>query len=148
MGSSRPRSIAGRASTCLASAVALGRLEDLARPLASVPVTGLSGGICPRLFFLAARWSCSAEAFLVSTIVVGLAEIGDKTQIATVGLAARFEVFYAVVMGTALGMMLAKIPAVMLGNRLVTRLPLMAIRLTAAVVFAILAVITIGSVRM
>jgi len=65
-----------------------------------------------------------------------------------VGLAARFEVFYVVVMGTTLGMMLANIPAVMLDNRLATRLPLKAIRFTAAVVFAILAVITISGVWM
>ena len=84
------------------------------------------------------------EAFFVSTIVVGLAEIGDKTQIATIGLAARFELFYPVVIGTTLGMMLANIPAVVLGNRIADELPVRAIRIAAAVVFAILGVVTLA----
>ena len=50
-------------------------------------------------------------AFMSTLVAFFLAEIGDKTQIATVGLAARFEQFYPVVMGTTLGMMLANIPA-------------------------------------
>jgi putative Ca2+/H+ antiporter (TMEM165/GDT1 family) len=56
-------------------------------------------------------------AFTSTLVAFFLAEIGDKTQMATMGLAARFEVFYAVVMGTTIGMMLANIPAVMLGDR-------------------------------
>jgi putative Ca2+/H+ antiporter (TMEM165/GDT1 family) len=63
-----------------------------------------------------------------------LAEIGDKTQIATIGLAARFATFYPVVVGTTLGMMLANIPAVLIGDRIADRLPVKAIRITAAVV--------------
>ena len=83
------------------------------------------------------------EAFLVSTMVVGLAEIGDKTQIATVGLAARFEQLYAVVLGTTLGMMLANIPAVLIGDRIAGKLPVRAIRMAAAVVFAALGLWTL-----
>ena len=86
-------------------------------------------------------------AFASTLVTFFLAEIGDKTQIATVGLAARFEVFYAVVIGTTLGMMLANIPAVILGNRLADRLPVKAIRYTAALVFAGLGVITLSGVR-
>ena len=89
------------------------------------------------------RWG----AFTSTLIAFFLAEIGDKTQIATVGLAARFEVFYPVVLGTTLGMMLANIPAVILGDRLAGRLPVKAIRLTAAVVFALLGVATLCGLR-
>jgi Ca2+/H+ antiporter, TMEM165/GDT1 family len=83
------------------------------------------------------------RAFVSTLVAFFLAEIGDKTQIATVGLAARFEVFYAVVAGTTLGMMLANIPAVILGDRIADKLPVKAIRITAAVVFAGLGVVTL-----
>ena len=88
-----------------------------------------------------------ASAFPTSLVAFFCAEIGDKTQIATVGLAARFEVFYAVVAGTTLGMMLANIPAVILGDRIADRLPVKAIRITAAVVFAGLGVVTLIGLR-
>ena len=78
-------------------------------------------------------------------MVVGLAEIGDKTQIATIALAARFEQFYPVVLGTTLGMMLANIPAVLIGNKMADKLPVKAIRVTAAIVFAALGAVTIIS---
>jgi Ca2+/H+ antiporter, TMEM165/GDT1 family len=87
-------------------------------------------------------------AFTSTLITFFFAEIGDKTQIATVGLAARFEVFYAVVAGTTLGMMLANIPAVIAGDRLAGRLSLKVIRYTAAVVFAALGIFTLSKVRM
>jgi len=85
-------------------------------------------------------------AFISTLVAFFLAEIGDKTQIATVGLAARFEVFYAVVGGTTLGMMLANIPVVLAGNRLANRLPVKAIRVTAAIVFAALGGLTLAGV--
>lgn len=87
-------------------------------------------------------------AFTSTLIAFFLAEIGDKTQIATVGLAARFEIFYPVVIGTTLGMMLANIPAVILGDRLAGRLPVKAIRLTAAFIFALLGIATLSGLRM
>jgi len=82
-------------------------------------------------------------AFLTTLIAFFLAEIGDKTQIATIALAARFEPFAAVVLGTTLGMMLANIPAVLLGDRMAGRLPVGAIRVAAALVFAALGVATL-----
>lgn len=82
-------------------------------------------------------------AFCATLVAFFIAEIGDKTQIATVGLAARFAAFVPVVAGTTFGMMLANIPAVLLGDRLAGRLPLRAIRITAAIVFAILGVVTL-----
>jgi len=72
-----------------------------------------------------------------------LAEIGDKTQIATIALAARFEQLHPVIIGTTCGMMLANIPAVLIGRRLADRLPVRPIRVAAAAVFATLAVLTL-----
>ena len=85
-----------------------------------------------------------AGAFTATLVTFFLAEIGDKTQIATIGLAARFELFYPVVIGTTLGMMLANIPAVIIGDRIADRLPVRGIRVAAAVVFAILGVVTLA----
>jgi Ca2+/H+ antiporter, TMEM165/GDT1 family len=87
-------------------------------------------------------------AFISTLIAFFLAEIGDKTQIATIGLAARFRLFYAVVAGTTLGMMLANIPTVMLGDRLANKLPVRVIRVTAAVLFGLLGVLTLARVRL
>ena len=87
-----------------------------------------------------------AGAFLSTLCAFFLVEIGDKTQIATIGLAARFEAFYPVVIGTTLGMILANIPAVLIGDRIADRLPMRAIRITAAVVFATLGVLTLAGV--
>jgi putative Ca2+/H+ antiporter (TMEM165/GDT1 family) len=83
-------------------------------------------------------------AFSATLVAFFLAEIGDKTQIATIGLAARFAQFYPVVLGTTLGMMLANIPVVVLGDRLAGRLPIRAIRIVAAAVFAVLGLLTIA----
>jgi putative Ca2+/H+ antiporter (TMEM165/GDT1 family) len=83
-------------------------------------------------------------AFTATLCAFFIAEISDKTQIATVGLAARFEQFYPVVIGTTLGMMLANIPAVLIGNRIAEKLPVRAIRIAAAVVFAALGFLTIA----
>jgi putative Ca2+/H+ antiporter (TMEM165/GDT1 family) len=85
-----------------------------------------------------------AGAFAATLVAFFLAEIGDKTQIATIGLAARFEQFYPVVVGTTLGMMLANIPAVLIGDRIAYKLPVKAIRITAAVVFTTLGVVTLA----
>ena len=82
-------------------------------------------------------------AFLTTLIAFFLAEIGDKTQIATVGLAARFEQFYPVVIGTTCGMMLANIPVVFLGDKAAGRLPFRAIRIAAALAFAVLGLLTL-----
>jgi Ca2+/H+ antiporter, TMEM165/GDT1 family len=85
------------------------------------------------------RWG----AFTSTLVAFFLAEIGDKTQNATVGLAARFEQLYPVVAGTTLGMMLANVPAVVIGNKLADALPVKVIRITAAAVFGGLGVVTL-----
>ncbi len=77
-----------------------------------------------------------AGAFVTTTIAFFIAEMGDKTQLATVALGAQFQgALIAVVMGTTLGMMLANVPAVLIGDRLAQRLPLTAIRWIAAALF-------------
>ena len=75
-----------------------------------------------------------------------LAEMGDKTQIATVALSAQFKSFYAVVTGTTLGMMIANVPAVMLGNRIAHRIPVRLVHAIAAAIFALLGVATLAGV--
>jgi len=84
-----------------------------------------------------------AGAFVTTLIAFFLAEMGDKTQLATVALAARFDNLAAVVLGTTLGMMLANVPAVIIGEKLAARLPLKAIRLAAAGLFMLTGALTL-----
>lgn len=81
-------------------------------------------------------------AFLATCILFFLAEMGDKTQIATVFLGANFENLFAVIMGTTLGMMLANVPVILLGQFSLQRLPVRAINLVTAVLFILLGAIT------
>ena len=85
--------------------------------------------------------------FATTAIAFFLAEMGDKTQIATVALAAKYSSFYAVVLGTTFGMMLANVPAVMLGRKLGDtfgqKLPLNIVRGVVALIFAALGVATL-----
>ncbi len=74
-------------------------------------------------------------AFLTTAIAFFLVEMGDKTQIATVALGARFHQVVPVTMGTTLGMMLANVPAVFLGAELIKRVPLDVVRTVAALLF-------------
>jgi putative Ca2+/H+ antiporter (TMEM165/GDT1 family) len=75
--------------------------------------------------------------FGTTLVLFFLAEIGDKTQIATVMLAARFDAALAwVVAGTTLGMMLANAPAVWLGDKLIKRVPVRTVHVVSAVIFA------------
>ncbi|MDH4569376.1 TMEM165/GDT1 family protein [Pseudomonas sp. BN414] len=78
--------------------------------------------------------------FVTTLIAFFLAEMGDKTQVATVMLAAQYPDFIMVVMGTTLGMLIANVPVVLAGNFAADRLPLTLIRRLAAVAFAALAV--------
>jgi putative Ca2+/H+ antiporter (TMEM165/GDT1 family) len=78
----------------------------------------------------------AAGAFLATLVCFFLAEMGDKTQVATVLLAARLDGLVAVVMGTTLGMLLANVPVVVFGHALASRVPARAMRRAAAVLFA------------
>ena len=77
-------------------------------------------------------------AFLATTITIFVAEIGDKTQIATVALAAGYPNLVAVVLGTTSGMVAANVPVIFLGSAFAGRLPMRALRYGASVVFALL----------
>lgn len=79
-------------------------------------------------------------AFVAALVAFFLAEMGDKTQVATVLLATRFDALAEVVLGTTLGLLAANVPVVLLGHRFADRLPLRAARWTAAAAFAVLAV--------
>jgi len=81
--------------------------------------------------------------FLITLVAFFLAEMGDKTQVATVALAARYAAFASVVLGTTAGMMIANVPVVFLGERLAARLPLKLLRRVAAACFALLGVVAL-----
>jgi putative Ca2+/H+ antiporter (TMEM165/GDT1 family) len=73
-----------------------------------------------------------------------LAEMGDKTQIATVAMATQFSSTVAVVAGTTLGMMIADVPAVFLGKRFANRIPMKLVHGIAAALFAVLGIATLA----
>ena len=81
--------------------------------------------------------------FGATVIAFFLAEMGDKTQVATVALAAQYGQFLWVVAGTTLGMMIANAPAVLIGDKLAERLPVKAVHAVAAVIFAVLGVMVL-----
>lgn len=74
-------------------------------------------------------------AFTATTVLFFLAELGDKTQVATVVLAARYEAVVAVVVGTTLGMLIANVPVVMAGHWIMERVPMQWTRRIAFVLF-------------
>jgi putative Ca2+/H+ antiporter (TMEM165/GDT1 family) len=78
--------------------------------------------------------------FGTTVIAFFLAEMGDKTQVATVMLAARYQAWFAVVSGTTVGMMLANVPVVWFGDRVTRRVPLRVVHLVSAAIFAALGV--------
>jgi len=109
-------------------------------------------------FLLAALWALKpdsldeggpkttgqARAFTVTLVSFFIAEIGDKTQVATVMLAAKYPSLLAVVAGTTTGMLLANVPAVFLGHVASDRIPFKAVRIVSAAVFAALGVATLA----
>ena len=105
-------------------------------------------------FFAVALWALKPDTFDearaappgkwgvfgITTVAFFLAEMGDKTQVATVILAARFHALAQVVIGTTLGMLAANIPVVFAGKLAADRIPFTAIRIAAALIFAALGV--------
>ena len=83
------------------------------------------------------RWG----VFGVTLVAFFLAEMGDKTQLATVMLAARYQSVWVVTAGTTLGMMLANVPAVLFGDALIRRVPMLWVHRAAALLFAMLGVL-------
>lgn len=81
--------------------------------------------------------------FLSTLVAFFFVEIGDKTQIATVALAAKYESLIAVVGGTTLGMMIANVPAVLVGEAAAKKLPMRLVHGVAAAIFAVLGVLVL-----
>jgi len=81
--------------------------------------------------------------FGATLVTFFLAEMGDKTQIATVAMAAHYSTPLLVVIGTTLGMLIADVPAVFVGDKLAARIPMKLVHSTAAAVFALLGVATL-----
>lgn len=88
-------------------------------------------------------WCERLGVFGTSLVTFFLAEIGDKTQIATIVLAARYDTILWVTAGTTLGMMLANLPVVVIGGMAAGRLPLPAVRVVAAATFALLGIMAL-----
>lgn len=80
----------------------------------------------------------SMGVFGTTVVTFFLAEMGDKTQIVTIALAARFHEFFGVVAGTTLGMMLANVPVIYFGHKFADRLPTKAVHILATIIFVVL----------
>jgi putative Ca2+/H+ antiporter (TMEM165/GDT1 family) len=105
-------------------------------------------------FFAVAAWALKPDrideddtpplshwgVFAVTVVAFFMAEMGDKTQVATVMLAAKFDSLVAVIAGTTLGMLLVNVPTVFLGKAASARIPFRAVRIAAALLFAALGV--------
>jgi putative Ca2+/H+ antiporter (TMEM165/GDT1 family) len=81
--------------------------------------------------------------FGATLVTFFLAEMGDKTQIATVALAAHYAAPLMVVIGTTLGMLIADVPAVFVGNKFAAKIPMKLVHSIAAAIFAIMGVLTL-----
>ncbi|MGN6928613.1 TMEM165/GDT1 family protein, partial [Neisseria sp. P0015.S010] len=82
-------------------------------------------------------------AFTATVVLFFLAEIGDKTQIATVLLAAKYQSILLVVVGSIAGLMIASVPAVYLGEMLMRKIPAKAVRIVACILFCLLGILTL-----
>lgn len=85
----------------------------------------------------------SWKVFTITTSLFFIAEMGDKTQVATVALGARYDDLTAVVLGTTVGMMIANAPAVWLGQKFTNALPVKWVHAIAAIIFIIMGLVTI-----
>lgn len=83
------------------------------------------------------------QVFILTVVLFFLAEMGDKTQIATIALGARYDDVLSVTVGTTLGMMLANAPAVWIGQKFTQRMPIKWVHAVAAVTFIAIGVATL-----
>ena len=113
-------------------AVAIGFLAMAAWTLVPDTIDEDEAGAAPRY-----------GVYLTTVVTFFLAEMGDKTQIATMALGARFHSVELVAIGTTLGMMIANVPAVLLGERITRIIPLKLMRIAAAIVLAVLGVMAL-----
>ena len=81
--------------------------------------------------------------FITTFIAFFMAEMGDKTQLATIALAAKYQAFEMVVAGSTLGMMLANVPVVYYGKKIIAKLPLPIIHRVVAVLFVVIGVLVL-----
>lgn len=88
------------------------------------------------------RW-LKYGAFGATVLLFFMAEIGDKTQIATVLLAAKYQEMFWVICGSVLGLMLTNVPVVYLGQMLMKKIPAKAVRISACILFCVLGAITL-----
>ena len=86
---------------------------------------------------------CAFQVFLLTVVLFFLAEMGDKTQIATIALGAKYSDVFSVTVGTTLGMMLANAPAVWIGQKFTKRMPIKWVHAVAAVTFIAIGVATL-----
>ena len=146
--------IAGIFAATLANHALAGLVGSLLRGLLTPE---LLRWIVAASFFAVAIWALSPDkidddahpptsrwgVFGVTAVSFFLAEMGDKTQIATAVLAAKYSALPAVIAGTTLGMLIADVPVVLIGNLSAAKLPLKAIRIAAALMFVALGIYTL-----
>jgi putative Ca2+/H+ antiporter (TMEM165/GDT1 family) len=145
--------IAGIATAVLANHLAAGAVGAL---LATVITPAVLRWLLVASFLATAAWMLIPDrdpqaparpsrygAYLTTVLTFFLVEMGDKTQIATVALAAKYQALLPVVAGTTLGMLIADVPAVLLGRALADKLPLGLVHGIAAIVFVVLAVVAL-----
>jgi len=104
--------------------------------------------LIPDILDAADQPSLKHGVFLATLLAFFLAEMGDKTQIATVALAAQYQTLVAVVAGTTLGMMIANVPAVLMGEGIARKMPVKLVHAIVAAMFALLGTATLmGAAR-
>jgi putative Ca2+/H+ antiporter (TMEM165/GDT1 family) len=137
--------LANHALAAWAGALAAGWLgPDLLRWILGALFLGMAGWcLIPDKADDGPKMIGKAGAFVTTLIAFFLLEIGDKTQLATVALAARFQTLVMVTIGTTLGMMLANAPAVFCGNLIARKVPMKLVHAIAAALFAILGLMTL-----
>ena len=82
--------------------------------------------------------------FFTVLLAFFIAEMGDKTQVATIMLSAQYQSLVAVIAGTTLGMMIADVPTVLVGKLAAPKIPLRIVRFCAAAIFAVIGVLTLS----
>ena len=136
--------LAGAVGTWVAAAVG----PDLLRWVIGLSFLAMAGWmlIPDKIEDEAASSARQIGVFGTTVVAFFLAEMGDKTQIATVALAERYADLVAVVAGTTLGMMLANVPAVFLGDAIARKVSMNVVHGIAAAIFAVLGLLTLFNV--
>lgn len=132
--------VAGAAGAWITSVVA----PDVLRWVLGVSFIAMGAWtLIPDKFEKTASKATRFGVFGTTLVSFFLVEIGDKTQLATIALAARYHAVLPVVAGTTLGLMLADVPAVFIGDRVTKRIPVRAVQMCAAAIFVLLGIATL-----